>query len=174
MTTSNGQRALPLRKRLAADRRAVVATVAIIVGAIVLFAALDRWLPSGLKLVEWIFGTIAAIVAVAETVLLVRNFRRRRRWHPPIPTAAGELTKDEQLAAQILSEIVFEVPADVAEGRAKGDLVQRIGPHIHAASDQFFFIAGESGETEEAFRSQLARVLAGGDRRLTDSWRRPG
>jgi type IV secretory pathway TrbD component len=173
MTTSNGLRALPLRKRLGADRRAVVATVVIIAGAIVLFAALDRWLPAGMKVVEWIFGTIAAIVAVGEIILLVRNFRRRRRWHPPIPSATTELTRDERLAAQILSEIVFEVPADVAEGRAKGDIVQRIGPHIHAASEQFFFIAGENPETEEAFRSQLARVIAGGDRRLTDGWTRP-
>src|SRR6266849_6790196 len=173
MPSDNELRRLPLAKRAFSDRRTLVLTLATMLAALVIFAAAKLWFPLLDKAFEWFWGIFAALLGLAEVTTLVHNFRRRRRWHPPVPKPLAALTHNERIAAQLISEIVLDFPHEVAEGRAKGDLKDRLRPHIDLACAQFFLLVGETQETLAAFQSQLARIVGGGESRLTEGYMPP-
>ena len=119
-------------------------TLATMLTALVVLAAAKLWFPAIDKAFEWFFGIFAALLVLAEVTAIAYNFRRRRRWHPPVPKPLAALTHNERIAAQLISEIVLEFPQEVAEGRAKGDLKDRLRPHIDLACAQFFLLVGET------------------------------
>ena len=155
-----------IARRVASDRRSKILALATLGAALLIFAAAKLWFPLLDTAFEWLFGALAVFLILAEGAMIVHNVRRRRRWHPPVPKPAVALTPVERIAAQVISEIVFEYPLEVALGRAKGDMNSRMKRHIDSAWAQFSFIVGETPESLHAFRSQLGRILAGGESRL--------
>jgi hypothetical protein len=113
--------------------------------------------------VEGVGLVFGSLLALAQVAVLVRDFRRRRRPHPAVPAPVTPLTPLETRAAVVVTDLLLDHAEEIERARLQRCVLVTLRNEIDFAAATFFMVEGENGEALGAFRSQLARILGGGD-----------